>query len=259
LLAVDTSYHRKVSSQGAPFDERLLKTFPSTFKLLEEQGVLTPIITLDQLGSWLSADQRGIVEQIINLRPQDYGVHTPYAGDLEPVPADLVQVSGQQYVVQGEPKTLSDKYVPRHVYAAYVRMNDAFMADEPDRKLLIQSCYRSPAYQIIVFLNWLINAYNGDIAKTIRHASPPNYSQHTIASRAAMDFKTIDGSPSDDSPEDFKDTPEYAWLCLRGNEFGFYESWRERNEFCMRAEPWHWQYREQRRISLADRRSADLH
>ena len=116
------------------------------------------------------------------------------------------------------------------------------MAEHPGRTLLVGACYRSPAYQIVVFINWLISGYDGDIAKTIRHASPPTYSQHTIASKAAIDFKTIDGLPSDDHPEDFKGTAEYAWLRQHANEFDFYESWLEGNKFGMRAEPWHWQY-----------------
>ena len=179
----------------------------------------------------------------MNLNPLDYGVNTPFAGNLEPVPADLVKVSGQRYTEHGEQKTLSEKYVPRHIFAAYARMNDTFMAEHKNRKLLIQSCYRSPAYQIAVFINWLISAYGGDIAATIRHASPPRYSQHTIASKAAIDFRNVDGSPSSGNPDDFKGTIEYAWLCQHGNEFSFYESWPEGNEFGMRAEPWHWQYR----------------
>ncbi|HEX6448803.1 MAG TPA: D-alanyl-D-alanine carboxypeptidase family protein [Trebonia sp.] len=225
------------------FDESALKTFPATFEFLEEQGVLTPTITLDALRTLLSAGQRAIVDQIIDLKPQDYGVKTPYAGDLEPVPADLMKVCGQQYIEHGERKTIGEKYIPRHIFEAYVHMNEAFMAGQPNRQLLIASCYRSPAYQVAVFIDWLINAYHGDIAKTIRHASPPNYSQHTIASKAAIDFKNVDGSPSDYHPEDFRDTVEYAWLRRHGGEFGFYESWLENNEFGMRAEPWHWQFR----------------
>jgi LAS superfamily LD-carboxypeptidase LdcB len=232
-----------VSHRIASFDESALRTFPVTLESLAEQGVLIPTVTLDRLRPLLSAGQQAIFDQIINLKPQDYGVKTPYAGDLEPVPADLVTVRGQQYTEHGERQTLGDKYVPRHVFAAYVRMNDAFMAEHQDRKLLIQSCYRSPAYQVAVFINWLIGHYQGDIARTIRHASPPNYSQHTIASKAAIDFKNVDGSPSDDHPEDFKDTVEYGWLLRRGGEFSFYESWPEDNEFGMRAEPWHWQFR----------------
>lgn len=225
------------------FDESTLAAFPATFELLEEQGILTPTVTLDRLRTLLSADQQAIVDQIVDLDPRDYGVNTPYAGDLEPVPADLVKVSGQQYTEHGEQKTMGEKYVPQHIFDAYVRMNDAFMTEHRARTLLIQSCYRSPAYQVVVFIDWLINGYGGDIATTIRHASPPRYSQHTIASKAAIDFKNVDGSPSSGHLEGFKDTIEYAWLCQHGSEFSFYESWPEGNEYGMRAEPWHWQYR----------------
>lgn len=232
------------------FNQTVLETFPGTFNQLKEQGLLTPTITLEKLKASVNAEQRAVIEQILALKPQDYGVKTPYAGDLEPVPEDLVVMSGQQYVENGIPKTLDDKYVPRHIFEAYRRMNDSFMADHPNRKLLILACYRSPAYQVVVFINWLINGYQGDIAKTIRHASPPNYSQHTIASKAAIDFKTIDGSPSDNNPEDFKATVEYAWLRQHANSFGFYESWQEGNEFGMRAEPWHWQFRGSQSVVL---------
>jgi LAS superfamily LD-carboxypeptidase LdcB len=232
-----------VSDPITSFDESTLATFSATFESLEEQGILTPTVTLDRLRTLLSAAQRAVVDQIIDLDPRDYGVSAPYAGDLEPVPADLVKVSGQRYSEHGEQKVIREKCVPRHVFDAYVRMNDAFMTEHRNRKLLIQSGYRSPAYQVVVFINWLINGYAGDIAKTIRHASPPRYSQHTIASKAAIDFKSIDGSPSSGHPEDFKDTVEYAWLRQHGGEFSFYESWPEGNEYGMRAEPWHWQYR----------------
>jgi LAS superfamily LD-carboxypeptidase LdcB len=232
-----------VTEPLASFDAATLSTFPATFESLEEQGILTPTVTLGRLRDSLTAAQRAIADQIIDLEPRDYGVSTPYAGDLEPVPADLVTISGQQYTEHGQQKTLSDKYAPRHVFDAYVRMNNAFTAEYPDRRLLIQSCYRSPGYQVAVFINWLINSYAGDIAKTIRHASPPRYSQHTIASRAAIDFRNVDGSPSSANPEDFKETVEYTWLRQHAGEFSFYESWPEGNEFGMRAEPWHWQHR----------------
>lgn len=224
------------------FDPSVLQTFAATFASLKERGVLSPAVTLDNLKTGLTTEQQTIVDQIINLKPIDYGVKTPYAGDLEPVPGDLVKVSGQQYAENGERKTLDDKYVPHHIFDAYTRMNEAFMTDHPGRRLLVLACYRSPAYQVVVFINWLTNNYGGDIAQTIRQASPPNYSQHTIASKAAIDFKTVDGSLSDKHPDDFKDTVEYAWLRQRANSFGFYESWLEGNEFNMRAEPWHWQF-----------------
>ena len=225
------------------FDESTLKTFRATLELLQAQGILTPTVTPDQLAPFLTTAQRAVAHQIMDLDPRDYGVRTPYAGDLEPVPADLVKVVGQQYTERGEQQTIGEKYVPRHIFGAYVRMNAAFMAEHRKRRLLIQSCYRSPAYQVVVFIDWLVSVYAGDIAKTIRHASPSRYSQHTIASKAAIDFRNIDGSPSSDHLEGFKDTVEYAWLRQHGEEFSFYESWPEGNKYGMRAEPWHWQYR----------------
>jgi hypothetical protein len=95
-----------MSGPTTSFEDSTLATFPATLELLDAQGLLTPTVTLDRLGPFLSPAQRSVVDQIMNLDPRDYGVHTPYAGDLEPVPADLVQVVGQQYTERGEQKTL---------------------------------------------------------------------------------------------------------------------------------------------------------
>lgn len=225
------------------FDEALLRGFLARLDQLEADQVLTPVITLDRLREFLDDGQRALVEQVIALRPGDYGVDTPYAGDLQPVPSDLVQVSGQQYTEHGGRRTLGDKYIPRHVFAKYTALNDTFVDEHPGRRLLIGSCYRSPAYQVAVFVRWLVTSYHGDIGQAIRHASPPGYSQHTIAGKAAIDFKTVDGSPSDTDPGDFAYTAEYAWLREHAARFRFYESWPPGNEFGMRPEPWHWQYR----------------
>jgi hypothetical protein len=98
------------------FDEALLRGFLARLDQLEADRVLTPVITLDRLRELLDDRQRVLVEQVIGLRPGDYGVDTPYAGNLEPVPSDLVTVSGQQYTEHGERRVLGDKYVPRHVF-----------------------------------------------------------------------------------------------------------------------------------------------
>ena len=225
------------------FDESVLRTFLATLDRLEVDRILTPVITLDRLRAVLDVGQRALVDQVIGLKPEDYGVATPYAGDLEPVPADLVRVAGQQYTEHGELRTLGEKYVPRPVFEQFTPMNDAFAGEHPGRRLLIQSCYRSPAYQVAVFVGLLVTRYDGDIGQTIRHASPPSYSQHTIGSKAAIDFKNVDGSPSAGDPGDFAATAEYAWLRQHAAAFRFHESWPPGNEFGMLAEPWHWQYR----------------
>jgi hypothetical protein len=66
------------------FDESTLQTFPVTFESLEQQGILTPIVTLDGLRASLSAGQRVIVDQVINLKPRDYGVGTRMPATLNP-------------------------------------------------------------------------------------------------------------------------------------------------------------------------------
>jgi LAS superfamily LD-carboxypeptidase LdcB len=225
------------------FDARVLETFSDVSERLRENNLFTPKLTLEVYRTFLNQAQLAVVEQILRLNPMDYGVKTPYAGELESVPVDLVVIQRQDYTENGELKTLDERYVPRHIYEAYERMNTAFTSEYPARVLLVGSCYRSPAYQIIVFIYILVHNYDGDIARTILQASPPAYSQHTIATKAAIDFNNIDGSPSDQSPEDFKQTIEYEWLRKHGNGFYFYESWTEDNEFGMRPEPWHLQYR----------------
>lgn len=212
------------------------------FAELQAQSKVTPVSSFTEMQVLLSAEEWALTQEVVALKPEDYDVHTPFAGELEDVPGNLVKITNQYYTENGEDKIIKDRYVPYHIFEAYTKMNNAFMVKNPSRKLLVGSCYRSPAYQVVVFVWQLAHIFNGDIGKTIRRASPPNYSQHTIASKAAIDFKTVDGLPSEENPENFKQTIEYAWLRKHASEFGFYESWQEGNEFGQLPEPWHWQY-----------------
>jgi LAS superfamily LD-carboxypeptidase LdcB len=226
-------------AQLAP--KRLLTDLSEIFKELRKKGILTPAITIAQLEALLTPDQRHVIDVIQKLNPTDYGVHIPFEG-LEPVPPKLVHVSGQHYKLNGESKTHTTQLVPEDVFDAYTSMNSEFKALHPDRSLLIGSAYRSPAYQIVTFINWCATAYEGDIGRTVRHVSPPAYSQHTSSSRTAIDFLNMDGSPTPDHPEDFRETVEYEWLKQNAGKYKFFESWKEGNKFGMRAEPWHWRY-----------------
>jgi hypothetical protein len=72
------------------FDPTVLGSFPATFDSLKERNLLTPALTIERLKELLNAEQRDIVNQILNLDPKDYGVSSPYVGDLEAVLTDLV-------------------------------------------------------------------------------------------------------------------------------------------------------------------------
>ncbi len=219
----------------------VLDSFAAVFDRLKEQGRLTPALTLGELEGALNPRQREVVERILTLDPKDYGVTIPYLG-VEAVPNDLVRVTGQRVWRNGEAHIISEKLMPRPIYMAFERMNRAFEAAHSGRKLLVSSGYRSPASQIVTFISWCNSAYEGDIARTVRHASPPAYSQHTSASKTAIDVVNVDGQPAADDLDGFRDTAEYAWLQVHAAEYGFFESWKEGNEFGMRPEPWHWQY-----------------
>ena len=130
------------------FDLGLLHSFDAAFDRLRAAGLLTPAITMEQLNGVLNTDQKQVVQQILGLNPKSYGVSTPHLG-VEPVPTDLVVVSGQKYKYKGGAKVMSDKLVPQPVYDAFVRMDEAFQLEYPGRALLIESAYRSPASQII--------------------------------------------------------------------------------------------------------------
>ena len=152
-------------------------------------------------------------------------------------------MSGQQYNQHGQRGTLADKYVPRHVSPGYLALNEAFTDEHPGHRLLhrlVLPLPRLPGCRLRQLARYpLPGRYRtGNPARLT-----PAYSQHTIASKAAIDFKNVDGAPSDTDPADFARTAEYAWLREHAGRFRFHESWPPGNKFGMRAEPWHWQYR----------------
>lgn len=214
--------------------------FREPLELLQKHGALSAKLTLDQLKRALPPRQVQIVDTILNLDPSDFGIHIPRFG-LESVPRELVAVPEQRYLVDGQHQSLIGRYVPKAVYEAFEQMARAFAHEHPGRQLLVESGYRSPAFQVIVFVQWLA-LYEYDLAKTIRHASPPAYSQHCLATNTAIDIMNIDGLPTDTDPEAFQSTIEYHWLKQHAHSYHFVESMPQNGQSGMRYEPWHWQY-----------------
>lgn len=221
--------------------DRLLASFGPAFEQLRATGVLSPALRIKDLKAGLDIRQRAVVDRILDLDPHDFGINIPLVG-REGEANDLVVIKGQAYVEVGQTKTLKDVFVPRHVYEAYVRMNRSFEEQHPHRILLIESGYRSPAYQVMTFIYLCREVYQGDVGSALRRVSPPAYSQHTSATKTALDFFNVDGLPTESHPEDFEGTSEYVWLKENARTYGFFESWKKGNEYGMGAEPWHWQY-----------------
>ncbi|MGF7228854.1 MAG: M15 family metallopeptidase [Candidatus Saccharibacteria bacterium] len=226
---------------STPWNAAHVASWLRTIKTLRSKHALPAYIRFDELRAMLSQEQNRMVSDLLAIKPSAYGLTTPFSG-LDEVPEDLVTVHGQHYLAEGKTKTLHDPYLPRKVHDAFAAMKAAFETDYPGRTLLVESGYRSPAYQVVVFFNWLARFYDGDVAKTLHHVALPAYSQHCSATHTALDIENIEGLPTNQDLEGFKDTIEYHWLAAHAADFGFYESYPKDNQEGMRWEPWHWQY-----------------
>ena len=109
-------------------------------------------------------------------------------------------------------------------------------------RLMVESGYRSPAHQAITFLTYL-EKFAFDIKYVASGVALPGYSQHGDPINTAIDVINQGGIPTDEEPELFAHTPEYQWLLDRAADFDFHLSYPKRNEFGVKFEPWHWQYR----------------
>ncbi len=196
-------------------------------------------IARERLDELLTADERLVVDRVFAINPSTYGFNGPYVG-VEPVPDDLVRVESQPYTEHGQAQQTHVQYVPRPTHDAFTQMAAAMQQDIA-RTPLIQSSYRSPAYQAIVFLA-ILKLYEYDAPKTAKRVAVPGYSEHGMPSSLALDLQTVDGSPSDEDPTDFEHTPEYAWLQQHAGRFGFHRSYPRDNAHGGTFEPWHWRY-----------------
>lgn len=133
------------------------------------------------------------------------------------------------------------QYLPKQVWQAYKKMSNALQKDT-GKTLLVSSGYRSPAYQIIIFLHYLKH-YKNNLKKTLRRVALPGWSEHGNPNQQAIDFMTKDGKPSEKNPLDFIKTREYSWLVKNANNYNFYLSYPRNNKLGIMFEPWHWHFK----------------
>jgi len=200
------------------------------------------VMSFDTLYALLLDEEKKIIERIITIDPTVYGFRGQCFG-IASVPDDLVALVGQEYCIRGIKKLLQTQYLPAHAHQAYLRMNDA-MDVGIGRRVLVESGYRSPAYQAIVFLRYLAeHAYSFE--ETIKRIAIPGYSEHGYPNKQGMDFRvreTIFDFDNEDRPVPFGNTIEYAWLLEHANDFHLYLSYPEGNSYGIIPEPWHWRY-----------------
>ena len=205
----------------------------------EKRGDKLSVITFKYLQDILDKNEKNFVQKLIDVKPKDYGKLEPFLGIL-PVPKNLKKIKGQEYIWKNEKKEIAIQYLPRNVYKAYKKLNKAVKKDL-GRQLLIKSGYRSPAYQVLTFLYYLVEEHKFNHARTMPFVAIPGYSEHGYPRLQAIDFITQDGIIQGREAS-FENTKEYEWLLKNAQKFHFYLSYPKNNKYNVAFEPWHWHY-----------------
>ena len=196
-----------------------------------------PLITFEELYRRLSPDQRAFADELRAVDPAQLNGSSRRL----PLPSPdqkFVRIGRQGVLRAGKPERLDDQYLPAETYEAYRRMMAAMEADL-GKRLLVESGYRSPAYQLYLFLFYMPN-HSFSVRETNRHVALPGCSEHGSPASQAIDFITPEGINGEDRPAEFEELQEYGWLHARAREFGFYLSYPRGGTSAF--EPWHWHY-----------------
>jgi len=204
-----------------------------TLNLIESQrtdgSVL--LLTFEALYEPLNKEQRDFLDRLRALKPS--------LTQLEPQDVQWVKLENQKMMVDGTEQIIPPQMLPQNVFDAYQTMNKA-MFEEIGKRLLVESGYRSPAYQLYLFVFFMPN-HDYSISETERHVALPGRSEHGRPERQAIDFINEQGINGEYNPPEFEALPEYVWLQANANRFGFYLSYPRGGHSAF--EPWHWHYR----------------
>ena len=210
-----------------------------------------PVLTFEELYRPLSRSQADFVQAIRNLDPVALGGSNRKL--TAPSPSErFVRLESQVVRREGTPILLDAQYLPSGVYESYCAMMKG-MEEDLGKRLLVESGYRSPAYQLYLFIFYLSN-HNYSIRETNRFVALPGFSEHGSPASQAIDFITPEGINGEDRPEEFEELQEYGWLRARAHEFGFHLSYPRQTKRGLTPlkgsdpigssafEPWHWHW-----------------
>ena len=206
-------------------------------------------LTFKELYAPLNAEQKVFLKQFENLDAKELNVKIPFRG-LATGEEDLVLITGQKVKVRDHKKEGTDKdvrelspqFLPTRVYDQYLAMMKA-MDRDIGKRLLIESGYRSSAYQLYLFVFYMKNhAYS--IRETVKFVALPGYSEHGSPRFQAVDFINPDGINGEDNPAEFEELEEYQWLLKNARRFGFVLSYPKASKKGITYEPWHWHFEE---------------
>lgn len=202
-------------------------------------GATPETFEFDDLFTLLSPSERAMADSILKLNPRDFHIKGTFYG-ITSVPEELIKIPPHEFKRNGVQCRTTPQFVPKLTYASFKDMA-LKMDQESGRSILIESGYRSPAYQLVVFLRYFQH-FDYDTQKALKRVALPGYSQHGYPPKQGLDFMTLYGSPSEDQPTDFAKTDEYEWLCKHAALFGFEIPYFDGNPEGISFEPWHWMH-----------------
>jgi len=193
-----------------------------------------PLLAWPELMQPLDDQQRAFVEKF-----------RKYSGALDdaddPGRLPLIRMDEQYTSRNGRTRAIPPQYVTEPLFDAYLRMSRD-MQQDIGKTLKIESGYRSPAYQLYLFLARLPR-YRYNIVANRRYNALPGRSEHGSLPHLAVDFINDAGINGNDNAKRFTSLPEYRWMIRHAEAFGFTLSFPRRTAGSA-FEPWHWRFRE---------------
>lgn len=201
-----------------------------------ESGTDAAALSFDELHENVSDSTTALSEEINDLNERHFDINRPQISPSRP--DTLTAIKHQRFRTLGSSFPVPARLVERETFRAFQRMNYQ-MKKDIGRELIIQSGYRSPAYQLFVFLfNLRDNDWN--VSDTLESVALPGYSEHA-GDPHALDLRVKEFLGPVEGYE-FERTAEYRWLKKHADEFGFSMSYPQNNGTETRFEPWHWRY-----------------
>lgn len=198
-----------------------------------------PLMTFTELYTGLGEEEWEFLNRVLAINPRkSFGFQGHYLGGSQGEES-FERIENQWMEKNGRHEKIDPQYLPKKVFQDYEEMMQA-MEKDLGKRLLVESGYRSPAYQFYTFLYYLPK-HNYSLVETGRWVALPGYSEHGAPHRQAIDFVNQEGINGEDNPEEFERLPEYQWLFKNAHRFGFELSYPRGNKG-MAFEPWHWRW-----------------
>ena len=254
-----------LSSEDQTILEKILVHWETWVPARKEDGT-APLMNFEELYQGLGEEEQRFLNRVRSIDPRkDFGFRGNFLG-TDAGGVKFKRIKGQKILKNGKAEILGPQYLPQEVFGAYKKMMKA-MKHDLGKKLLVDSGYRSPAYQLYTFL-YFMPKHHDSLVETGHWVALPGYSEHGAPHRQAIDFINEEGVNGEDHPEDFEALPEYEWLLENADRFGFKLSYPRaekgiippptfgpKGQLSSKAppkaekvgggitfEPWHWRY-----------------